>query len=115
MADATAFYFAAIAAGMRDEDVHRAIELADGMANQLVLFKWASTVVFFSPQRLALRGNGTMIGHGESKLLAVLTGHVFLGEWNLSLKYRFVGNARLTRLWSEVDGFTLDLKEVTYL
>ena len=69
MADRTAFYFAATAAGMRPEDVNRAVELAEHLDNDLLMRPveglWRP-VVFFSPVRLSLRPNGTVIGTGES-------------------------------------------------
>lgn len=115
MADRTAFYFAATAAGMRQEDVNRAIELAEKLDNDLLLRPveglW-QPVVFFSPTRLALRPNGTLIGTGESMYLA--SGHVFIAEWNCPLKYNFKA-APLVPLWSQEEGYNIELTEVVYL
>src|SRR5690349_9449542 len=97
MPDSTQFYFAATAAGLRQEDVERAIELAAALdphvpGNNVLasVGGWRTPVVYFSPQRLALRHDGTMVAPNESLHLA--SGHVFMGEWNLALKYKFVNS-----------------------
>lgn len=113
MADKTQFYFAAAAAGMRQEDIDRAIELAASMTSVAQDMQFFSPVIWFSPRRMSLRPNGTLIAPNESLYLA--SGHVFVSDWTTTMKYRFKPEERLTRLWDFKGGFASDFLEVTYL
>lgn len=113
MADKTQFYFAAAAAGMRQEDIDRAIELAESMTDiALTDRSFFSPVVWFSPRRMWLRPNGTLIEPNESLYLA--SGHVFVADWTAVMKYRFKPDERMTRLWDFKAGFSSTFLEVTY-
>lgn len=106
----TAFFFNAIAGGMRDEDVARAIELADYCSNPFEVSN-PFLCVFFSPKRLALTPSGTLYHSTKPLPLNIATGHVFCAEWRAVMRYK---DNKFIRVWDRAAGFLADALEVTY-